>query len=57
VNDSHEGQIVTDGHNTFRIVNGVRVWESSPPPSLRAELLAEADRLRLSIAIRPEHHP
>jgi hypothetical protein len=50
----HEGQIVSDGRNTFRIVNGQRVWESSPPPSLRAELLIEAERLRLSRQLRNE---
>jgi hypothetical protein len=50
----HEGQIVTDGRNTFRIVNGQRVWESPPPPSLRTELLIEAERLRLSRQLRNE---
>lgn len=50
----HEGQIVTDGRNRFRIVNGVRVWESPPPAPLRTELLLEAERLRLSRSFRPQ---
>jgi hypothetical protein len=50
----HEGQIVTDGRNRFRIVNGVRAWESPPPAALRTELLLEAERLRLSRSFRPQ---
>lgn len=48
------GQLVTDGRHQFRIVNGVRVWISDPPPALRAELLIEAERLRLSRSFRPQ---
>jgi hypothetical protein len=54
---THEGLIVTDGRNTFRIVNGVRAWESTPPQPLRDELLIEAHRLRLSRAMRAESSP
>lgn len=50
----HEGRVVTDGRNTFRIINGRRVWISEPPPTLRAELLIEAERLRLSQSLRPQ---
>jgi hypothetical protein len=51
----HEGQVVTDGRNTFRIVGGVRIWESRPPAQLRAELLLEAERLRLYKAARAQN--
>ena len=51
---SHEGQIVTDGQHQFRIVGGQRVWISTPPPALRAELLIEAERLRISRSFRPK---
>lgn len=50
--NAHEGLTVTDGQNEFRIINGCRVWQSSPPPDLRNELSIEAERLRLSISIR-----
>jgi hypothetical protein len=51
---SHEGMVVTDGQHQFRIENGRRVWISTPPPDLRAELLIEAERLRLSQPLRPQ---
>ena len=50
----HEGMVVTDGQHQFRIVGGQRVWISTPPPDLRAELLIEAERLRLSQPLRPQ---
>lgn len=50
----NEGRLVTDGRNRFRIINGQRVWVSDPPPGLRAELLIEAERLRLSRSLRPQ---
>lgn len=43
----HEGRLVTDGRNWFRIRNGQRQWISQPPDDLRRELLVEASRLRL----------
>jgi hypothetical protein len=54
VRDPHEGRTVSDGRNTFRILNGQRIWVSSPPAHLRAELLIEAERLRLSRSFRPQ---
>lgn len=48
LDSQHEGMIVTDGQNTFRIVKGQRLWLSPLPPDLRDELLIEAERLRLS---------
>ena len=51
---SHEGQIVTDGQHQFLIRDGRRVWISTPPTALRAELLIEAERLRISRFFRPQ---
>lgn len=45
--DLHEGRLVTDGRNWFRVRNGQRHWISQPPDDLRRELLFEAARLRL----------
>ncbi len=38
VSDS-EGQVVTCGPHTFRIVNGRRIWLSTPPAEHLSELL------------------
>lgn len=50
----HEGMVVTDGQHQFLIRDGRRVWISTPPPALRAELLIEAERLRISRSFRPK---
>lgn len=49
---SHEGLIFDDGPHRFQIIKGRRAWLTDPPPNIRAELLIEADRLRLSQSIR-----
>ena len=51
---THEGMVVTDGQHQFLIRDGRRVWISTPPPALRAELLIEAERLRISRSFRPK---
>ena len=50
----HEGMVVTDGQHQFLIRDGRRVWISTQPPALRAELLIEAERLRISRSFRPK---
>ena len=46
----HEGQVVTDGRNLFRIVNGQRVWLQEPPPEARQAILENLAALALKEA-------